>query len=259
MSIDWFGLKARAARKAEKERLKKEIKDAEKEDKRNRLIKIKEEFQILKKRAEADSDKINETNKWWDSKTNDKCPKCGSKHVNERIKRLQGEFSGYIEGSMDGGFLRGSSGYISGQSHGSIDTNEVNKCNDCQHEWKKAKSDYTYWKARLELKFNSLNWLLQSYHDAFHAKLDSNKLEETFVDDQEKRTAKILEVDSSDRLKDLQTFFQGISIETIQETALKEIWPSYWSTKETSREYDRFMEHFKDKYLCAKMGLTHLK
>ena len=257
--IDWFWLKARAAKKEEIAKQKKADEDFAKERERTRLQRIKEEFQILKKRAEEEADKINDTNKWWTDKQNDKCPKCGSKHVNERIKRIQGQFDGYIDGDFTGGFLRGSSGSIHGESHGSLDTNEVNKCNDCQHEWKKAKYDSAWWRARMELNFDRLVWLLKEYHDAFHAKLDPNNLQETYVEEQEKRTAKILEVDTGSRLKDIQKFFKDISIETIKETAAKEIWPPFWSSDKKSRDFQKFEEHFKDKYLCGKIGLTHMK
>lgn len=63
---------------------------------------------------------------------NAECPKCGSNEVNDRIKRIQGEG----ESSFSGSFMFGC-GSISGSGSSSIDTNEVNKCNKCEHEWKK--------------------------------------------------------------------------------------------------------------------------
>jgi ribosomal protein S27AE len=259
MSIDWFGLKAIAAKKIEIARQKKEIEEVAEESKKVRLEKIKAEFQILKKRANEEADKQNETDKWWCSTLNDKCPKCGSKHVNERIKRIQGQFDSYIDGDFDGGFLRGTSGSIHGEGHGKLDTNEVNKCNDCQHEWKVRKRDWIYESKRLESNFDYLCWLLEDYHKAFHAKFNPEDLKETFTSADEKRTAMILEVDKGGRLKTVQTFFRDISIETIKEVAAKEIWPPFWSKDKASKDFDRFMEHFKDKYLCGKIGLTHIK
>lgn len=68
---------------------------------------------------------------------NSKCPSCGSTEVNDRIKRIQAEGSGSMSGG--GSFLFAT---VSGSSKFEMDTNEVNKCGKCQHEWKKAESSW---------------------------------------------------------------------------------------------------------------------
>ena len=73
-----------------------------------------------------------ENSKGFDSANliNSTCPNCGSNVVVNKIARVQG--SSNITGtfSLFGGSLYGS---------GKIDTNEVNHCNSCGNEWKKAK------------------------------------------------------------------------------------------------------------------------
>jgi len=66
-------------------------------------------------------------------KLNEICPKCSSNKVVDKISQLKGEINGTSFGSMSFG-----SGYSSGSIHGSMDTYEINKCNDCGNEWKKV-------------------------------------------------------------------------------------------------------------------------
>lgn len=61
------------------------------------------------------------------------CPKCRSEKVVDKISRIQGH--GEIHGSFRLGF-----GDIDG--HSDTDTNEINNCNSCGHQWKKY--DYHY-------------------------------------------------------------------------------------------------------------------
>lgn len=75
-------------------------------------------------------------------KCNSVCPKCGSTHVINHIKRAKGEIHG--EGtskhySSSSSFLFSHSSTHSGSSHskidGELDTLPVNKCKDCGNEW----------------------------------------------------------------------------------------------------------------------------
>jgi hypothetical protein len=199
--------------------------------------KIKEEYKILKDRADKEADTKNESSKKIASWINDECPKCGSKKINDRINRLQGKFEGSMEGSMSGN-LFGTGGYISGHSSGKIDTNPINKC-ECGNEWKKREVEYTYWKPELEHYFNMLRWTLEDYHKAFNAELNPKDLDENYETKKDKRKALIEICDKSIYIKLVTKFFDGISIETIKETAEKEVWDEIW-------DYDR--NHLKDFY-----------
>lgn len=243
--MDIFGFKKRKAQR-EAKRLEAEKLAALK------IKRIKDEYKILKDRADKAADSSNESSKTWAHWINDKCPKCGSIKVNDRIQRLQGEFEGSIEGSMSGG-LFSHSGYVSGRSSGKIDTNPVNKC-ECGHEWKKRELDHTYWKAELESYFNRLKWTLEEYHKAFTAELDPKDLDENFETKEDKRKTLIKTCDESSRTELILKFFEGISIEAIKETAEKEVWGGGWSSSERDLKY--FYEFWDEKILEEKLNIS---
>lgn len=64
---------------------------------------------------------------------NDECPRCRSKDVVDKIARVQGH--GEVHGDFSLGF-----GYVHGYSN--TDTNGVNNCNKCGHQWKKYERNY---------------------------------------------------------------------------------------------------------------------
>lgn len=67
-------------------------------------------------------------------KSNDgRCPRCKKSDIVDKIKHIQG--TGKITGNFRLGF-----GSLNGST--TIDTSEVNHCNDCGHEWKKFKTKY---------------------------------------------------------------------------------------------------------------------
>lgn len=93
--------------------------------------KLKAQLEVLQNRLSKDYKKQESRIKKEKEKHDGICPKCKSVNVNNRIKRIQGE----IKGSGSGSSFFGTGSY-SGSLRGSLDTNKVNKCNDCQHEWK---------------------------------------------------------------------------------------------------------------------------
>jgi hypothetical protein len=97
--------------------------------KEKRLAVLKNQYQSFDEICKNEASEKEEKDKGYANRHNNKCPKCGSSKVNDRIKRVQGQVDGHVEGDF---FLF--SGSMSGSMHGEMDTNEVNKCNDCQHE-----------------------------------------------------------------------------------------------------------------------------
>jgi hypothetical protein len=85
---------------------------------------VKEEYKKFQAIIEKEYNDRYEFHRKYENSTNNECPKCKSKNVNDRIQRLQGEFSGNVSGhsSLLGG------GWLSGSSSGKLDTNEINKC-----------------------------------------------------------------------------------------------------------------------------------
>ena len=98
---------------------------------------IKEQYQAIVQAAEKLSSSAI-SNEWAkEREKNSTCPKCNSKSINDRIRRIKGE--GSVSGTFSSSLLFGS-GSLSG--HSEVDTEPVNKCNDCGHEWKKYKVSY---------------------------------------------------------------------------------------------------------------------
>lgn len=214
--MDIFGFKKK---KAEKEAI---LKETEKQS-ISKIQKVKDEYKILKDRAQAEADEQNESDKKWVSWINDKCPKCGSTNVNDRIRRIQGD--GSFSGSMSGGLFY-THGEISGHSH--LDTNPVNKC-ECGHEWKKRETDWIGPSSMMEKRYDQLRWILEEYRKASKAKLDPNNLNENFSTKEEKIIFLISEIDKGGRREWLKKFFGGISDSSILAIAEKEIWKNSWN------------------------------
>jgi len=89
----------------------------------------KEQYRAIITKAEKESDANYKKAKKEYDKRNSICPKCGHNVVVEHIQRLQGEINGSMGGSIFG---------FGGSIHGSMDTNEVNFCTKCSHQWKKG-------------------------------------------------------------------------------------------------------------------------
>jgi len=64
---------------------------------------------------------------------NDSCPRCRSMDIVDKIARVQGH--GEVHGDFSLGF-----GSVRGYSN--TDTNGVNNCNKCGHQWKKYERNY---------------------------------------------------------------------------------------------------------------------
>jgi len=236
--MDLFGIKKRKAA-AEAAKLKEE----------KIFAKVKEEYKILKARADA---KYSESYNNARQRQNDHdniCPKCKSTNVNDRIQRLQGEFSGSISGSRSL-----FSGSLYGHSSGKIDTNEVNKCNDCGNEWKKYEMHHSYPSEILEMYFQQLVWLMEGYKEALEATIDKNNLDEPYSTDEEKRKALLDKIPVSYRYKDTLPWFEGISIEAVKEIALKEIWKDSYD----SYHRDKLDEAWDEPFLINYMNLKHI-
>jgi len=200
---------------------------------------------LSKESAKIESKSLNEQGK----RKNSTCPACSSKNVNDRIKRTQGEFKS--EGSISGVAALGF-GVISGRSSGSgsIDTNEVNKCNDCEHEWKKGKEwNYIIDKKSLDSNFSSLLYLLQDYEELNNLIFDKDDLNETFNSLEEKKAAKLKSIKEGYRYKRVKRYFKDIPIECIYKIAVTEIFSTTY--------FFTFQEIWNVKVL-EDMGLKHI-
>lgn len=179
---------------------------------------LKKQYEKLKDRLSLESvnDRKKEENRV--KEINSKCPHCKSKNVNNRIKRLQGEISGSGSGSFSGaGFLGIGSirGSYSSNIHGSIDTNEVNKCNDCQNEWKVEKASYhSLWFDQLADRVISF---LRICHQAQNdVEWNPNDLSQPYKSLEEKRQAEIKKMQESFYGKQVLDYFGQHSLELVK-------------------------------------------
>jgi len=115
-----------------------------------------------------------------------KCPKCNSMDVNDRIKRQQGSINGEIGGSFRSSLFYGS-GNIGGNIHGKLDTNEVNKCNSCGHEWKKYSAHFTSSNELIKDNLRYINRCLELNYNLKHCTYNPYDINEECNSIDEKR------------------------------------------------------------------------
>jgi hypothetical protein len=211
-------------------------------------------YQRLKKLSKEAASKRSDNRNERGKETNSKCPSCGSTNVNDRIKRLQGDFEG--KGSVAGFGILGT-GVMSGSysSKGSIDTNEVNKCNEpsCNHEWKKEK-EYNYVSSTEELdsRFSNISYVLNEFHCLKRMTLDKNDLDETFNSLEEKKADKKKSIIEGYNLRNAKEYFADIPMECILEMAKREVW------RYSSYTLNSFESNWNVK-LLEELGFKHIK
>ena len=174
---------------------------------------VKSEYEAIKLKIDAANEKTRNSRYEYAKLANDKCPHCKSTNVNERIKRIQGSLKGSSSGSYSL-FGGSSSGYISG----SLDTNEVNKCNDCQHEWK-ITSSHEYHFISLYDVVERLNRTMEKIQKIINGdvKWDPNDLDEKCTSKEEKIQQELAYYLSPKNYitGDVFEFLSGSSLETI--------------------------------------------
>lgn len=135
----WEFLKSKARKERElieSEKIKQEEIDKKIEEDRIEALYLIENKRLNDKLA-SEIEKYDKKEKKRIKKANEICPKCKSTKVVDKISQLKGEINGSSYNSSSFGLLGGSS-YGSGSIHGSMDTLEINKCNECGNEWKKT-------------------------------------------------------------------------------------------------------------------------
>lgn len=142
---------------------------------------MKAKYKQLEAKISEEMNKRNKEAVKESEEANGKCPKCGSTNVNDRIKRFQGKIDGRSSGYGWNALSFGES-YSSGYIKGDFDTNEVNKCNDCENEWKKKKVESPYYSGYIiENELRMMRYFFRDLHEARHnVKWDKNDLKETF-------------------------------------------------------------------------------
>lgn len=181
-----------------------------------RVNKIKIEIKLLDDRATkiASDDYKNECES--EKKHNSTCSMCQSKNVNNRIKRQQGSINGSMSGSGYNTLLFGKSS-MSGSISGTLDTNGVNKCNDCGNEWKKYVINVTYASEMIITNIHTLIYKLDSYHKAINCTFEPLDINEKFNSLEEKQKTMINDLSNDWQIKQFNYLWGGISFDTLNE------------------------------------------
>lgn len=211
--------------------------------KEKRFSKLKEQYQKFEEIFSKKASEKNDSNRNSVRESNSVCPKCNSTNVNNRIKRIQGSLDGEVSGSS---FLLAGSLY--GSVHGSLDTNEVNKCNSCQHEWKVKNCDYVNSKDMFEDAVSSVYFYFYRIKEAKNVKFDSNDLSEKFNSLEEKRDYELNKaLNDTWRIDSIKQTWKDYSIELFEyvfEKHHKDYMTDFWN--------------FYDVKLLENMGIKHL-
>lgn len=214
------------------------------------LVKLKKQYSDFMEEVSKEAENQNSTNKERREKHDTVCPKCKSKNVNDRIKRFQGNINGQSSGSGWNALSFGeshSSGYIKGK----FDTSEVNKCNDCENEWKKWDGDkYVYKNSVISQKLMSIRLTLSALKDAREVKWDKLDLKEKFNSLEEKRTDALAQLKDNTWLKTSKRFWTNYSLELIEKLF-----------EEFGKGYDlrTWKECYDYKFLREDIGLKHIE
>jgi hypothetical protein len=173
--------------------------------------KLKAQYQVLEERLNKSYNEESEFYKKRASEKNGVCPKCKSENVNNRIKRIKGEISGSSYGSSVFG-----TGSSRGSLSGSVDTHEVNKCNDCQHEWQiyDYKPTWVSIYDVIDYPTNVMRFMEKAYNG--NVEWNPNDLNETCASKEEKIQGEIKSTINGFYGKRTKELFGDLSLELLQ-------------------------------------------
>jgi hypothetical protein len=178
---------------------------------------------------QMEADQINKKAEEEAQAHNSVCQKCDSRNVNDRIKRVQGDIQVSVSTSSSSFY---SSSYSSSNASvkGEIDTNEINKCNDCENEWKKQEMKPMEYSTLLSFKLQKIQYYIRAVQLSKTAELDKTNLSETFATVEEKRN--FLKEAADKKYENDLLFWKSYSIELVHNLASKFFWDyesRYWS------------------------------
>lgn len=163
---------------------------------------------ILAKSQKASDDRYKRDKEEYE-KNNSVCPKCGHTVVVEHIQRIQGKIDGHTSGGIFG---------FAGSLHGSMDTNEVNFCTKCTHQWKKVDIVNYGGGNLIDVQISWLRINVSQYKGWNNVVFDPTDITEKFSSKEEK--IKHLYENYASIRKRTWDFWKDTSIEVIQTFAL---------------------------------------
>lgn len=205
-------------RSVERKQLALQKKQQEEQLAQQKVARIKADIKLVKERAKKMEEESYSMYKKKREEHENTCPSCKSKNVNQRIKRQQGEINGKSYGSGEGfgiltlNYSKSSSyGYINGKT----DTNPINKCNDCKHEWKPFEGSFD-WDSKIIQ--NYVGWtvdMLIMFHNANNCEFDPLDVKEEYASLEEKKTAMLHKANNDFRVNWPKKLFEGITTDAL--------------------------------------------
>ena len=208
--LDLFGIRAKieVRKKAQEEKKLAEVMEKKKAY-QERKAKIDNYLNDYYEKTDKKLEERYEQDKARAEKINSTCPKCGSKNVVQKIVRTKGELHGegnchgYGSHSLFGGSY---SSYGHSEIDGKLDTYPVNRCKDCENEWKVVEVEYPHNYYDAFSTYNSFcpARLLFSIEDYLEMKFNPEDMKEECNSLEEKREKYIEKTSSSSFLVDYQ-------------------------------------------------------
>jgi len=195
------------------------------------------EIRQISSKLQKDVDDTNDYYRKTREKINSTCPACKGKNVTKRFKKFEGKINGSTHGYSSSALTFGS-GYLSGSISGNFDTKEINKCNDCENEWKIAKLLYQTISDEKDNQKRLLVYYLNNYYDAENVTYDPYDVSEKYNSLEEKQTELFDIADNNPTIPYLKNYFSGVHIETIKELF-----------KNDEFRYKMFKQYYNDEHI----------
>ena len=214
------------------------------------------EKEILRQEYKSFLEKFEERNKTQREEIKEKvrisnsvCPKCNSTNVSDRSRRIKGDINGSSSSFGSSGMFGGSS-FCSSSIHGKIDTESVNKCNDCKNEWNKVESWSPYTSSLSDVADILCKALDYIHHCYYKVTLDENNLSEEFSSVVEKRNYLISKIPDYFWVKEAMDIFSDNSIELAQYIIDENVYSSFYEDEWNNSDKSLLIKVLKMKSIC---------
>lgn len=195
-----------------KSKIRKEREAKEEIERIEAAVKLNQEYRDTIKRLNTKIDNENEKRSIKEKerviKTNTECPRCHSHNIVDRISRIKGEMNGSSFNS--GGMF---SSYGCGHINGNVDTLGINKCKDCDNEWKKEENNFNY--NTLSAEFDILRYVLRSFTTIEDCTFDPLDINENYSSLEDKKEKMLVSANSNFMTKYVKDFWEGTRIDVL--------------------------------------------